>query len=106
MQASNPEGRLNRTFLASLTFAKTSITNPLFEVISLHGAMGPPKIKKRSKNRPNAHLRNIQQIQEYCDKEKSNMTRPRNRSIGFLRGLTMSSSNDSIASLCRPWIVL
>jgi hypothetical protein len=41
MQASNPEGRLNRTFLASLTFAKTSIKNPLFEVISLHGAMGP-----------------------------------------------------------------
>jgi hypothetical protein len=41
LQASNPEGRLNRTFLASLTFAKTSIKNPLFEVISLHGAMGP-----------------------------------------------------------------
>ena len=45
MQASNPEGRLNRTFLAFLTFAKTSIKNPLFEVILLHGQTGPPVIR-------------------------------------------------------------
>jgi hypothetical protein len=47
--------------------------------------LGPPKIKKRSKNGPDAHLRNIQQIQEYCDKVKSDMTRPRNRSFAFLK---------------------
>jgi hypothetical protein len=35
-----------------------------FEVFSCRVPLGPPKIKKRSKNGPDAHLGNIQQIQE------------------------------------------